>query len=66
MTHMPGTPVKFDEPDEWKSANILKCRRCNVADVKYRTHTSSCGGWDDDEFRCFSCQHTWWVDGVDS
>ncbi len=63
---MPGVPVEFDKPGEWKSAGIVKCRRCIAADVKYRTHESSCGGWEDDEFKCFSCHHTWWVDGIDS
>jgi len=66
MTHMPGVPVRFDDPGEWKSASILKCPRCGAADVRYRTHSSSCGSWDDDEFKCFSCHHVWWVDGIDS
>ena len=66
MTHMPGVPVQFDEPGEWKSAGLVRCRRCHAADVKYRTHESACGGYEDDEFKCFSCRHTWWVDGIDS
>jgi len=32
MTHMPGIPVKFDEPDEWKSTgrvcNEFQCQSC--------------------------------------
>lgn len=66
MTHVPGTEVPFDQPGEWESACNVKCRRCGSADLKYRTHSSSCGAWEDDEFRCPSCLHTWWVDGIDS
>lgn len=72
MTHLPGVPVKFDEPDEWRSAmgnhtgEPLPCRKCGAKDVKYRTHTASDGGVEDDEFKCFTCHHTWWVDGIDS
>lgn len=66
MTFVPNTPVKFDSPGEWKPVGILKCRRCGAADVKYRVHESSCGAWEDDEYRCFTCHHTWFVDGIDS
>lgn len=72
MTHMPGIPVQFDEPDEWKPAiafttkEPIKCRKCSAPTVRYRTHDSSCGSWEDDEFNCTTCHYSWWVDGIDS
>jgi DNA-directed RNA polymerase subunit M/transcription elongation factor TFIIS len=66
MTHMPGIPIRFDEPDLWTRATGVCCRSCSSPEVRYRTHESSCGGYEDDEFNCTSCGHSWWVDGIDS
>lgn len=67
MTHMPGVPVKFEEPDEWKPClDTWRCQKCKGKNGKYRTHSSSCGGWDDDEIKCFDCGYVRWVDGIDS
>ena len=65
MTHIPGKPVAFEPPGEWRTSQHA-CRKCRSANVAVRTHQSSCGGWEDDEFRCNSCGLTWWVDGIDS
>jgi len=64
---MPGIPVKFDEPDDWKPCIATwRCRSCKGKNGKYRTHTSSCGSWDDDEVKCDDCGHTYWHEGIDS
>lgn len=33
--------------------------------MQYRVWESSCGGWEDYQYRC-EAGHTWWVDGIDS
>ena len=67
MTHMPGIPVRFDPPSEPKKCHEdWRCRKCGGASGVYRTHTSSCGSWDDDEFECLTCGHTYWVEGPDA
>jgi DNA-directed RNA polymerase subunit M/transcription elongation factor TFIIS len=72
MTHMPGIPVKFDAPNEWKDALLyatrepIKCQKCKAPSVRYRTHTASDGGVEDDEFECTTCHYSWWIDGIDS
>jgi hypothetical protein len=67
MTHMPGVPIKFDPPDDWKPCHAdSRCQKCKSANVRYRTHDSSCGGYEDDEIRCFDCGHTRWIDGPDA
>ncbi len=43
-----------------------KCRKCAGANVAYRVVESSCGGYDDVQYRCGDCDHQWWVDGPDS
>jgi transposase-like protein len=41
------------------------CPQCG-GKVKYRIWESSCGGYEDYNFKCQSCGHDWWVDGCDS
>ncbi len=65
MTHIPGRPIAFDPPGEWK-LSVTSCRRCNKPNVVRRTHQSSCGSWEDDEYKCNDCEYVWWVDGIDS
>lgn len=66
MTHMPGVDINFDTPSEWTKTDQVQCRKCGSKEISYRTHESSCGGWEDDEFRCGACGQSWWVDGIDS
>jgi hypothetical protein len=72
MTHMPGIPIPFDKPDAWKSCSPDStgqpryCLKCKSTNVKYRIHESSCGGWEDEEIKCFDCNYVRWVDGIDS
>ena len=54
-------------PDGWAMCSPgRQCPKCGSCSVKFRTHESSCGGYEDDEFKCQACKHTWWVDGIDS
>lgn len=61
-------PMKDSEGDfqQWKD-HPTPCRRCSGA-VKYREWESSCGGYEDYQYRCqnSACGHSWWVDGCDS
>lgn len=52
------------EFDSWKTAE-RKCVKCGGA-VRYRIWESNCGGHEDCQYKCESCDHTWWVDGADS
>jgi hypothetical protein len=62
MTPMPESSGTFG--DDWKPCE-RKCPKCS-GPVVYRTWESSCGGYEDDKFKCTKCGHTWWVDGCDS
>lgn len=42
------------------------CPVCGVASVTVRIWESSDGAYEDEQFRCGACGHSWWVDGIDS
>lgn len=50
-------------PEGWEKAG-RSCPKCGSEEVIMIT-------WDDDEghedekYRCYSCSHTWWVEGSD-
>lgn len=52
------------EYSDWKISDN-KCRCCG-GQVRRRTVTSSCGGYDDEEYNCTECGYTWWIDGSDA
>jgi RecJ-like exonuclease len=54
--------------DEWKSVDSdVPCRKCKVAgQIERRSWESSCGGFDDDQYRCKACGGTWWIEGPDA
>lgn len=54
-----------DEPSGWGDATC-ECRKCKSDAVIYRTVTSSCGGYEDEQYKCEACGHSWWVDGPDA
>lgn len=72
MTHIPGVPVPFDAPGDWKPCSpcsdgrLSTCRSCNGTKLVFRVHESSCGGYEDDEIKCLDCNYSWWVDGPDA
>ncbi len=70
---MPGMPIAFDEPSEWKDAQSPCHNRVGIAGsqwcegkVQYRVHESSDGAYEDCQYRCTKCGRSWWVDGPDS
>jgi DNA-directed RNA polymerase subunit M/transcription elongation factor TFIIS len=52
-------PTKAENPG-------YRCRKCNSDDVWYRIWDSNCGGYEDVQYECRSCQRTWWVESADS
>jgi hypothetical protein len=60
----PG-PEPGGDASKWTSFTG-KCRKCDNTDMKYRVWESSCGGYEDNNYWCSSCGHSWWVDGPDS
>ena len=34
--------------------------------VSMREWESSCGGWEDYQYKCHHCGHAWWVEGIDA
>ncbi len=53
------------EAPGWQPAHVA-CPRCHQRETRVRTVESSCGGYEDDHYRCSSCDHSWWVDGPDA
>ena len=51
-------PTKPEAPD-------FKCRECGSDQVEYNVWSSSCGGYDDIQYRC-PCGRNWWVEGSDA
>ncbi len=51
-----GDPEKSERP----------CRKCKGTNVTVKEWESSCGGYLDYKYACDDCNHTWWVDGIDS
>lgn len=42
------------------------CHKCGKDELSYRVWASSCGGYEDYNYTCRACGHSWWVDGIDS
>jgi len=60
---------EIDESDgefgAWKLTD-LTCPKCIGHHVVERLWESSCGGYDDYQYRCSDCGHKWWVEGPDA
>jgi DNA-directed RNA polymerase subunit M/transcription elongation factor TFIIS len=54
---------------EWKTTTItnpdFSCK-CGGKDILHRVHESSCGGYEDTQYSCRSCGHSWWVGSADA
>ncbi len=48
----------------WKKSET-PCRICSGV-VLYRLWESSCGGYEDYNFKCKGCGKDWWVEGADA
>lgn len=42
------------------------CASCGEHAVREQTWRSYCGGFIDYKYNCGSCDHVWWIDGIDS
>jgi DNA-directed RNA polymerase subunit M/transcription elongation factor TFIIS len=51
---------------EFKVQPEIACRKCGTHAVSMREWESSCGGWEDHQYKCHHCGHTWWVEGIDA
>lgn len=57
MAHSEWKPVKSEVP----------CRKCGeVGQIEHSTWESSCGGHEDDHYRCKACNKDWWIEGADA
>lgn len=63
MSESQGT---FDA--EWRKATGYheECQRCHDKNVWWRSWESSCGGYEDHQYKCRHCGHTYWVEGPDA
>lgn len=61
----PG-PEPGGDSSDWKSVTDGVCRKCKANSLKYRIWESSCGGYEDVNYWCTSCDHSWWIDGPDA
>jgi hypothetical protein len=54
--------------DTWKPVESdAPCRKCGaVGQIEYSTWESSCGGYEDEHYRCKACGKDWWIEGPDS
>lgn len=66
MTHMAPMADSQGEFKDYKPAEGALCRSCKAPDVMYREWESSCGGYEDYNYKCRACGRSWWVDGIDS
>jgi DNA-directed RNA polymerase subunit M/transcription elongation factor TFIIS len=66
MTHAGPMPDSAGDFGPWESPMDMTCPECGQDGVNFRRWESHCGGYEDRQYRCFSCEHTWWVDGPDS
>lgn len=59
-------PVPGEFKNDWKPVVMagFTCRKCNGL-LEYRNWESSCGGYDDTNYRCTGCGHSWWVESSD-
>lgn len=71
MTHLAPMADNEGEFASWlESDNEWSQTRhkpdCAKPNVRFRSWESSCGGYEDYQYRCFTCGVTWWVDGPDA
>lgn len=62
--HTGPMPDSAGDFDNWKPSE--RTCKCGQKTVRYRVWESSCGGYEDLNFNCTACNHSWWVDGCDS
>lgn len=66
MSHTAPMADSQGEFADFKVQPDVPCRKCSSHTVSMREWESSCGGWEDYQYRCSACGHSWWVEGIDS
>ena len=66
--HTAPMPDSAGQLSDYKPVADAKCRNpgCTNSNIRERCWESSCGGYEDYHYRCFTCGKTWWVEGADS
>lgn len=62
-------PVPGKYTSNWEKCNITNPRfrcRCGSKNIMFRLWESSCGGYDDVNYKCLDCERVWWVESSDS
>lgn len=59
-------PVPGDYTSDERPVPNAQCIRCRSTKVVYRSWESSDQAYDDTKYRCLDCNHTWWVESIDS
>lgn len=63
-TSLEALSSMIKQPSPWQRALGVSCRKCKAQEVK--CCRSSLHDFDDWEYRCSACGHTWWIEGMDS
>jgi DNA-directed RNA polymerase subunit RPC12/RpoP len=62
-------PVPGKYTTNWVEARItnpnFKCK-CGSKNIMFREWESSCGGFEDTQYKCMTCNYQWWVESSDS
>ena len=59
-------PVPGDYTSDWKRSDCV-CHKCKTPGyVFFRVWELSCGGYEDIQYECRSCDKKWWVEGPDA
>ena len=61
----PATEDTTEKIDDWKPTSTT-CPKCNASGAMVRVVESSDGAYEDYNYRCWKCNHDWWIDGIDS
>ena len=59
-------PIPGEFKNEWRPCDETcpRCRRKGF--VEMRAWESSDTAYEDDQYRCSACSHSWWVEGPDA
>lgn len=61
-----GFTSDFKKIEKIENPNF-KCQKCGSnKSISKRDWESSCGGYEDINYRCDECKHEWWVEGSDA
>lgn len=67
ITHMQEARMHAGTSSEWKPVVMAgyTCPKC-AGPLQYRDWESSCGSFEDQQFKCTACGHSWWCEGPDA